>query len=147
MRRSTTSTPLVTPTCSRANMSYSRSPTPAPAWTRRRWRARAMAPFFPPKPVGEGTGLGLPQVYGFVKQSGGHIKLYSEVGEGTTVKLYLPRTLREAPKEAPPPIALLLAGTETILLVDDDDTVRATVCSMLEELGYSVLAASSGAQA
>ena len=109
--------------------------------------ARALDPFFTTKPAGEGTGLGLPQVYGFVKQSGGHLKIYSEEGEGTTVKLYLPRGFGEesaSPSRIP---ALAVTGTETVLLVDDDEIVRSTVGSMLEELGYSVLSAASGAEA
>ena len=108
---------------------------------------RALDPFFTTKPVGEGTGLGLPQVYGFVKQTGGHLKIYSEVDEGTTIKLYLPRELGDVffqPRQA---AALALTGTETVLLVDDDEIVRATVASMLESLGYEVLTASSGVEA
>jgi signal transduction histidine kinase/CheY-like chemotaxis protein len=108
---------------------------------------RALDPFFTTKPAGEGTGLGLPQVYGFVKQSGGHLKIYSEIGEGTTVKLYLPRSLA---KEAVQPArigALAVTGSETVLLVDDDEIVQATVASMLEDLGYTVLPALSGAEA
>jgi signal transduction histidine kinase/ActR/RegA family two-component response regulator len=107
--------------------------------------ARAMDPFFTTKPGGDGTGLGLPQVYGLVKQSGGHMKIYSEVGEGTTVKLYLPRSLEQvAPVAASHPTKLAVTGSETILLVDDDEIVRTTVAAMLEDLGYAVLAASSG---
>jgi CheY-like chemotaxis protein len=109
--------------------------------------SRAMDPFFTTKPAGSGTGLGLPQVYGFVKQSGGHIKLYSEQGEGTTVRIYLPRTLQMEMRETSRPAGLALTGTETILLVDDDEVVRATVASMLEDLGYTVRSASTGAQA
>jgi signal transduction histidine kinase/ActR/RegA family two-component response regulator len=108
---------------------------------------RAMDPFFTTKPAGLGTGLGLPQVYGFVKQSGGHIKLYSEVGEGTTARIYLPRTLQMAAPEAAAPVGLSVTGTETILLVDDDEIVRATVATMLEDLGYTVRSAANGTQA
>jgi CheY-like chemotaxis protein len=108
---------------------------------------RAMDPFFTTKPAGLGTGLGLPQVYGFVKQSGGHIKLYSEVGEGTTVRIYLPRALQMENRETSRPMGLSVTGTETILLVDDDEIVRTTVAAMLEDLGYAVRSASDGAQA
>jgi hypothetical protein len=93
--------------------------------------ARAIDPFFTTKPLGEGTGLGLPQVYGFVKQSGGHLKIYSEPGEGTTVKLYLPRSLRHASVRAARVAIFALTGTETVLLVDDDEIVQTTVVSML----------------
>jgi CheY-like chemotaxis protein len=110
-------------------------------------RARALDPFFTTKPSGEGTGLGLPQVYGFVKQSGGHLKIYSEVGDGTTVKLYLPRSLGQETAQPPRVAALAEAGTETVLLVDDDEIVQATVSSMLEDLGYTVLSALSGVEA
>lgn len=108
--------------------------------------ARAFEPFFTTKPVGVGSGLGLPQVYGFVKQSGGHLRLYSEVGKGTTVKLYLPRTLdpEPTPLRAAP---VARSGAETVLLVDDDEIVRVTVASMLESLGYCVVSASNGTQA
>ena len=108
---------------------------------------RALDPFFTTKPVGEGTGLGLPQVYGFVKQTGGHLKIYSEVGVGTTIKLYLPRNFGEAATQPRQIAALSLTGTETVLLVDDDEIVRATVASMLGSLGYDVLEAATGAEA
>ncbi|AJD44949.1 response regulator [Rhizobium sp. SEMIA 4085] len=102
---------------------------------------QAFEPFFTTKPEGRGTGLGLSMVYGFVKQSGGHVKIYSEVGEGTTIKLYLPRSFqtedRVASNEAPPSVG----GTETILVAEDDDGVRATVVEMLTDLGYYVLKA------
>jgi signal transduction histidine kinase/CheY-like chemotaxis protein len=113
--------------------------------------ARAMDPFFTTRPSGEGSGLGLAQVYGFVKQSGGHVKIYSEPGQGTTVKLYLPRSLHAAaaaPAPAPPPTTnLALTGSEIVLLVDDDDIVRSTVGAMLDDLGYRVVAAADGPQA
>lgn len=99
-------------------------------------------PFFTTKEPGKGTGLGLSMVFGFVKQSGGHVKLYSEQGEGTTVRLYLPRT-RQAeeviqidPKNVPH-----AQGGETILVVEDDESVRATSVELLTALGYSVLEA------
>jgi signal transduction histidine kinase/ActR/RegA family two-component response regulator len=108
----------------------------------------ALDPFFTTKPPGEGTGLGLPQVYGFVKQSGGHLKIYSETGEGTTVKLYLPRNIAQETIQPPPAVvALAVTGSETVLLVDDDEIVRATVATMLEDLGYIVLQAGGGAAA
>ncbi len=107
---------------------------------------RAFDPFFTTKPIGEGTGLGLSQVYGFVKQSGGHIKLYSEVGEGTTVKIYLPRYVgsqMDADAE-PQPIVPHGESTEVILVVEDDEDVREFSSDSLRELGFSVLEAHDG---
>ena len=104
--------------------------------------AKAIDPFFTTKPVGEGTGLGLSMVYGFAKQTRGHLRIYSEVGHGTTVKLYLPRALQDAvvlekrAEEAP------RGQGETILVVEDDATVRLILADVLEELGYNVLLAS-----
>jgi signal transduction histidine kinase/ActR/RegA family two-component response regulator len=109
--------------------------------------AQVLDPFFTTKPPGEGTGLGLPQVYGFVKQSGGHLKIYSEVGEGTTVKLYLPRSLAQETIQPRPMPAIAVTGTETVLLVDDDEIVRTTVAMMMEDLGYTIIEAGSGAEA
>jgi CheY-like chemotaxis protein len=109
--------------------------------------ARAMDPFFTTRPSGEGSGLGLSQVYGFVKQSGGHIKMYSEPGDGTTVKIYLPRTLQEARPAVSSTTNLAMTGSETILLVDDDEVVRNTVSAMLEDLGYRVLNVENGEEA
>jgi PAS domain S-box-containing protein len=98
-------------------------------------------PFFTTKPEGQGTGLGLSMVYGFVKQSGGHIKIYSEPGHGTTVRMYLPRTREpedvEIDTETGPPTG----GTETVLVVEDDEEVRRTTIDLLSELGYRVLRA------
>src|SRR6202008_3155565 len=87
---------------------------------------KAFDPFFTTKGVGQGTGLGLSQVYGFVKQSGGHVKIYSEVGSGTTIKIYLPRHLGgDAPEEISKPRQSMPEGRgETILLVEDDAEVR-----------------------
>ena len=111
-------------------------------------RERALDPFFTTKPPGEGTGLGLPQVYGFVKQSGGHLKIYSEIGEGTTVKLYLPRGLGQETVHAPPVrVPAMSTGSETVLLVDDDEIVRETVAAMLEDFGFGVTQAPGGAEA
>jgi CheY-like chemotaxis protein len=108
---------------------------------------QAFEPFFTTKPVGKGTGLGLSQVYGFVKQSGGHVKIYSEVEQGTTVKLYLPRL---AGMELPEPNATYhqpypeAAAEETVLVLEDDDEVRTYSVDILRELGYRVLAAQDG---
>ncbi|MDY0065123.1 MAG: response regulator [Steroidobacteraceae bacterium] len=110
----------------------------------------AFDPFFTTKPLGEGTGLGLSQVFGFVKQSGGHIKLYSEDGHGTAVKIYLPRMVGEAAAhepESPPPCAPGGDSSETILVVEDDDDVRSYSTESLRELGFTVLEAHDGATA
>jgi signal transduction histidine kinase/CheY-like chemotaxis protein/CHASE3 domain sensor protein len=109
--------------------------------------ARAFEPFFTTKPEGRGTGLGLSQVYGFVKQSGGHIKIYSEMGQGTTVKLYLPRTRKPQEATSPEPVQAIQGGNECILVVEDDEAVRNAVCEMVIELGYSVLKAENAEQA
>ncbi|WP_371827087.1 ATP-binding protein [Bradyrhizobium sp. 184] len=111
--------------------------------------AQAFEPFFTTKAVGKGTGLGLSQVYGFVKQSGGHVKIYSEVGQGTTVKLYLPRLAMQAAgleqvESSPNPEA---AQEETILVLEDDDEVRAYSVETLRELGYRVVEAHDGPSA
>jgi signal transduction histidine kinase/CheY-like chemotaxis protein len=108
---------------------------------------RAFDPFFTTKPEGRGTGLGLSMVYGFVKQSGGHLKIYSEVGHGTTVKIYLPRTHQPEEIVSDGRDAPITGGTETILVVEDDPDVRATVADMLRDLGYRVLKASDGQSA
>jgi signal transduction histidine kinase len=111
---------------------------------------RAFEPFFTTKPPGQGTGLGLSQVYGFVKQSGGHVKIYSELGQGTTIKIYLPRLLaaettpEPAEQDLPTPDA---DPGETILVVEDDDDVRTYSVEILRELGYRVIEAHDGASA
>src|SRR4029077_14439074 len=111
--------------------------------------SRAFEPFYTTKSEGKGTGLGLSQVYGFVKQTGGHVKIYSQPGRGTTVKVYLPRPLVEAPIEEPPsrPDFSVLGEGQTILLVEDDDDVREYTRVALTSLGYRVLEASDGMSA
>ena len=105
-------------------------------------------PFFTTKPKGKGTGLGLSMVYGFVKQSRGHIKIYSEPGEGTTVKLYLPRAEGVRPSPPPPASPVRFSSQrETVLLAEDDDDVRAQAAHQLKDLGYRVLTAADGTQA
>jgi PAS domain S-box-containing protein len=107
----------------------------------------AFEPFFTTKEVGRGTGLGLSQVYGFVRQSAGHVKVYSELDEGTTVKIYLPRYVGadERVEDATPSQAAAGAiGTETILVVEDDDALRSYTVETLAELGYRVLSATKG---
>jgi PAS domain S-box-containing protein len=104
--------------------------------------ANAIQPFFTTKPVGEGTGLGLSMTYGFAKQSRGHLRIYSEVGQGTTVKLYLPRALQDAVDLDTPAVETPRGQGETILVVEDDTTVRLIISDVLEELGYNVLVAS-----
>ncbi len=99
-------------------------------------------PFFTTKATGEGTGLGLSMVYGFVKQSGGHIKIYSEQGQGTTVRLYFPRTRRAEDVEKPQVSTATTEGAgETILVVEDEEAVRATAVDLLQDLGYTVFQA------
>ncbi|MCB5204963.1 PAS domain-containing protein [Neorhizobium sp. T786] len=98
-------------------------------------------PFFTTKPDGKGTGLGLSMVYGFVKQSGGHIKLYSEPGSGTTVRIYLPRSLEAEDIVMDSVGGQATGGTETILVVEDDEAVRDVTVNLLTELGYKVLKA------
>jgi signal transduction histidine kinase/ActR/RegA family two-component response regulator len=106
---------------------------------------KVFEPFFTTKPIGKGTGLGLSMVYGFVKQSNGHIKIYSEEGHGTTVKLYLPRGTA---KPQATTVALPLAGGhETIFVVEDDAMVREFLVTQLHSLGYKTLTAASGAAA
>lgn len=103
--------------------------------------SQVFEPFFSTKPVGKGTGLGLSMVYGFVKQSGGHIKIYSELGEGTTIKLYFPRVRQNEDLIAAADIGPVKGGTETILVAEDDEEVRNTVVEMLGDLGYAVVKA------
>jgi signal transduction histidine kinase len=98
-------------------------------------------PFFTTKPEGRGTGLGLSMVYGFVKQSGGHIKIYSEPGQGTTVRIYLPRAREHEDVATDVEVGPPTGGTETVLIVEDDEDVRSIVVDMLSELGYRVLKA------
>jgi PAS domain S-box-containing protein len=102
---------------------------------------RVFEPFYTTKPEGQGTGLGLSMVYGFVKQSGGHIKIYSEVGEGTTVRIYLPRARQPEDVETDIDTGPITGGSETVLVVEDDEDVRGTVVDLLSELGYRVLRA------
>jgi len=109
---------------------------------------RVFEPFFTTKEIGKGTGLGLSMVYGFIKQSNGHIKIYSEVGHGTTVKLYLPRSeptaIVDAPVTASPQD---LPNNETVLVVEDDAMVRDFVVQQLRQLGYRTLLAENGREA
>ncbi len=109
-------------------------------------KAKAFDPFFTTKAVGHGTGLGLSQVYGFVKQSRGHVKIYSEVGEGTTIKLYLPRahSILAQAEEGNQELQATRGNNETILLVEDDADVRNFSSEALRELGYVVLEAENG---
>ncbi|MEA1834784.1 CHASE3 domain-containing protein [Methylobacterium durans] len=109
---------------------------------------RVFEPFFTTKPDGKGTGLGLAMVFGFVKQSGGHVKIYSEPGEGTTVKIYLPRAIATAvvgPHTGAP--VELPRGCATILVVEDEAAVREIACTILADLGYRVLEAPDGEEA
>ena len=110
---------------------------------------KVFEPFFTTKPVGLGTGLGLSQVHGFVKQSGGHVAIYSEPGHGTTVKLYLPRSAAEAEAAVPEPGRRAASGRRelSVLVVDDETGVRDFAADALVELGYDVVAASDAAEA
>jgi len=107
---------------------------------------RAFDPFFTTKPMGQGTGLGLSMVYGFVRQSGGQVRIYSEVGQGTTMCLYLPRFMGEA-DEAPATTTLAQAGRgdgELVLLIEDEATIRQLIAEQLEDAGYRVVAVADG---
>jgi len=109
--------------------------------------ARAFDPFFTTKPIGQGTGLGLSMVYGFVRQSGGQVRIYSEVGCGTTMCLYLPRhygSSSEIPTITAPTASARVPTGKTVLIVDDEPSVRMLVTEVLEDLGYSPIEASDG---
>jgi PAS domain S-box-containing protein len=110
--------------------------------------AHVFEPFFTTKEVGKGTGLGLSMIYGFAKQSGGHAKIYSEVGHGTTVRLYLPRLANESLRSDSAAVATpRKGGGETILVVEDNPDVRRLVLRQLRDLGYEVIEAANGPQA
>ncbi len=108
--------------------------------------ARAFDPFFTTKPIGQGTGLGLSMIYGFVKQSDGHIKIYSEPGRGTTIKIFLPRSDGEGEAAAPEPGEAVPRADEgdTVLVVEDDATVSDLILEVLQDLGYTALQARDG---
>jgi CheY-like chemotaxis protein len=110
-------------------------------------REKIFEPFFTTKGVGQGTGLGLSMVFGFVKQSGGHIKLYTETGQGTTFKIYLPRADSAADTNEKPVASQPATGKEIILVVEDDPTVRASVTTQLRSLGYKTITANNAAEA
>jgi CheY-like chemotaxis protein len=111
--------------------------------------ARAFDPFFTTKPIGQGTGLGLSMIYGFARQSGGQVRLHSEVGQGTQVNLYLPRFLGEHQNQRSEPATGSTPRAEpgqTVLVVDDEANVRMLVVEVLRELGYQVVEAADGAE-
>ena len=108
--------------------------------------SRVFEPFFSTKPEGKGTGLGLSMVYGFAKQSGGHVRIHSEEGSGATVRLYLPRAMAEE-QVVERSADHVTGGSETVLVVEDDDAVRETSADLLRDLGYRVLLARDGASA
>jgi CheY-like chemotaxis protein len=108
---------------------------------------QAFEPFFTTKADGQGTGLGLSMVFGFVKQSGGHIEISSIVGQGTRVQLYFPRSLRALPSETTLRNSPRQGGHETILVVEDNEAVRSSAVELLSEEGYQVLTAANGDQA
>ena len=110
-------------------------------------QARAFDPFFTTKPIGQGTGLGLSMIYGFARQSEGHVRIYSEVGQGTTVKLYLPRyrgAVEEAAVSATADAIPKAQAGETVLVIEDETSVRALVTEVLHDLGYRALEAGDG---
>jgi len=109
--------------------------------------AHAFDPFFTTKEEGRGTGLGLSMVWGFVKQSGGHVKIYSELGQGTTIKVYLPREMRAEEHASQPFDKAIHGGRERILIVEDDEQVRQAVVEMMTQLGYHTATAEDGEQA
>jgi len=109
--------------------------------------AKAFDPFFTTKPIGEGTGLGLSMIYGFARQSGGQVRIYSEVGEGTTMCLYLPRHTEDVSltDELEGATSVQVGGEgEVVLVIDDDPTVRMLVAEVLADLGYAVIEAPDG---
>jgi CheY-like chemotaxis protein len=110
-------------------------------------RGKVFEPFFTTKSLGKGTGLGLSMVYGFVKQSGGHVKIDSQEGHGTTIQLYLPRSLEAAVRPDRAALTAVPGGNETILVVEDDALMRKFVVAQLESLGYTIIAAANGAEA
>jgi CheY-like chemotaxis protein len=112
-------------------------------------RDKVFDPFFTTKEVGKGTGLGLSMVYGFIKQSGGHVTIYSDVGRGTTIRIYLPQATAEAEVEwiSPAPTESGDGGNETILIVEDDAMLRSYVTTQLKSLGYRTLTAANAAEA
>ncbi|GJD98016.1 Blue-light-activated protein [Methylobacterium iners] len=110
--------------------------------------ARVFEPFFTTKPLGQGTGLGLSMIYGFVQQSGGQVRIYSELGKGTTVCLYLPRHYGQADEDAGPTNLATLPRSEqgeTVLIVDDEPTVRMLITDILADLGYTAIEAGDSA--
>jgi len=109
--------------------------------------AKVFEPFFTTKGEEKGTGLGLSMVYGFVRQSNGHVQIYSEPDHGTTVKIYLPRSDQPAEAAEPADVETIAGRSESILVVEDDDLVRASVVGMLNDLGYTCLQAADGAAA
>jgi len=108
---------------------------------------RAFEPFFTTKPMGEGTGLGLSMIYGFARQSGGAVRIYSELGQGTTVCIYLPRHHGEAQMDQDDSETVLTGsrGRQTVLVVDDEATIRHVIDELLDDLGYTVIGAADGA--
>jgi PAS domain S-box-containing protein len=108
---------------------------------------QAFEPFFTTKPIGQGTGLGLSMIYGFARQSEGHARIHSKVGEGTTIKLFLPRFVGTLPEDAPAAVPVAAAGGgsgETVLVVEDEEVVRSLVVEVLDELGYRAIEAADG---